>query len=129
MNDVVLVASIVVIGLLFSTATGILDVFSNKPIPTGSIFSNDPPPPVPLVLPRGYSLSPPLQPRRERRGYVPVKPKSLFDDTDPNSLIGTVDDTFNPNSLVGTLADGKYTPTVTSLGGKKRKTRRKTRRV
>lgn len=116
MNDVVLVASIVVIGLLFSTATGILDVFSNKPIPAGSIFSNDPPPPVSLVLPRGSFLSPPLQPRRERRGYVSVTPKTLFDDT------------FNPNSLIGTVDNGKYTPTVTSLGGKKR-TRRKPRRV
>lgn len=101
MNDVVVVASIVVIGLLFSSATGILNVFSKPTIPADSIYSG---------LPRGSPLSPPPPPRYTRP-YTPISPVKK-----------TFRNSFNPNTLF--YDEDAERGALTTIGGKKRKTKR-----
>ena len=104
-EDVVVIASMVVIGLLFSSATGILNVFSKPAIPADSINYG---------VPRGSPLSPPPPPR-SARPYTPISPVKK-----------TVRDTYNPNYNPNTGfydADAER-GALTSIGGKKRKTKR-----
>jgi hypothetical protein len=101
MNDIVAIASIVVIGLLFSSATGMIKVFSKPAIPADSIYSG---------VPRGSPLSPPPPPR-SARPYPPISPVKK-----------TPRNTFNPNT--GFYDADAERGALTTIGGKKRKTKR-----
>jgi hypothetical protein len=100
-EDVVVIASIVVIGLLLSSATGIINVFSKSDIPADSIYSG---------VPRGSPLSPPPPPR-SARPYTPINPVKK-----------TFRNTFNPNTLF--YDEDAERGALTIIGGKKRKTKR-----